>query len=589
MADPRDPIGEIIRNLIMLQRLGNGAAADVSALIEDLFEDIIAQIARVDPTAPGADRYRRARAEKVLGAIEAQVSDAFDDIVKQVRQTTAEVGVHQAKWATSMLEASVGAVAVDISPGRLGVNMMKAIIDRDPMQGLLLRDWFTGQSDATVKRVRRQVQLGMVQNETLDDIVRRVRGRAVGRGNYIGGVLQTTTREANALVRTAINDIANTAHMETWRENSDVAPQYQIVATLDSRTTPICRARDGEIHKVEDDGPRPPFHIGCRTVTVPVIDWKGMGIDPPEPGMRASADGPVPADTNYDEWLRRQSVAKQEEILGKERAKLFREKDVSLREMVRNDGTQIRISELMGGPPGPPTPPVPPSPAVPPPPPPMKPTAAWGMANGVAKDIRLFKGAKEDGILTIYREVLEVDRRFGLAEPLALLGHPDKMPFKVKWDQGTAAGYAPKFDALLFKTLGTDAAAFRDTFMKANALANATGSLNPVKFFVQTHGDPRVLPILNTLPGRSHSVTVELPHMVWHEMGHRVWYRHPDSATIQKLSQTAFQGGWQYTLGNYAAVNVRELWAESFSAYMQGTIGLLNPEILDWLVKHDAR
>jgi len=350
MADPRNPIGEIIRNLILLQRLGNGVSSDVSGLIDELFDDIVAQLARIDPTAPGAERYRRARVEKVLGIIEEQTTEAFDEVFKQVRQNVAAIGAQQATWASGMLEASIGTVAVDVRTGRLGVNMMKAIIDRDPMQGLLLRDWFTGQSEATVKRVRRQIQLGMMQNETLDDIVRRVRGRAVGRGNYVGGVLQTTTREANAIVRTAINDIANTAHMETWRENADIAPKYQIVATLDSRTTPICRAKDGEVHNVDDEGaPRPPFHVGCRTVTVPIIDWKGLGIDPPEPGMRASETGPVPADLKYDDWMRRQPAAVQDEILGPGRAELFRSGQVSLRDMIRQDGTVVRLDQLRSG------------------------------------------------------------------------------------------------------------------------------------------------------------------------------------------------------------------------------------------------
>ncbi len=41
------------------------------------------------------------------------------------------------------------------------------------------------------------------------------------------------------------------------------------VATLDSRNTPVCRARGHKIYPL--DGPKPPAHWGCRSSIVPAL------------------------------------------------------------------------------------------------------------------------------------------------------------------------------------------------------------------------------------------------------------------------------------------------------------------------------
>jgi SPP1 gp7 family putative phage head morphogenesis protein len=179
-------------------------------------------------------------------------------------------------------------------------------------------------------------------------MVRRVRGRATGtRGVYVGGVMETSTREARAIVRTAVTHVAAAAQLATLRENADVAPEYEIVATLDARTSDVCRAMDRRRFPVADlTAPRPPFHNACRSMVVPVVAWKALGLPEPPPGQRASASGPVPGDWTYEEWLRAQTAAVQRDVLGPGRAKLFAEGRISMRDLVRSDGKRVRLSEL---------------------------------------------------------------------------------------------------------------------------------------------------------------------------------------------------------------------------------------------------
>ena len=75
------------------------------------------------------------------------------------------------------------------------------------------------------------------------------------------------------LVRTEYNLILNDATAQGYKEAG--IEKYQILATLDSRTSDICRDMDGEIFKVKEKEVGvnyPPFHPNCRTTTIPYFE-----------------------------------------------------------------------------------------------------------------------------------------------------------------------------------------------------------------------------------------------------------------------------------------------------------------------------
>lgn len=80
--------------------------------------------------------------------------------------------------------------------------------------------------------------------------------------------------------------------------------EYEIVATLDSHTSDICRSLDGRVFKMSDYKPgvtAPPFHVYCRSTTAPHFK---ENFDAGERAARG-ADGKtyyVPDDVTYSEW-----------------------------------------------------------------------------------------------------------------------------------------------------------------------------------------------------------------------------------------------------------------------------------------------
>ena len=152
-----------------------------------------------------------------------------------------------------------------------------------------------------------------------------------------------------ALVRTSVNQVANTSSMQVYEANQDVTTSYRYVATLDARTSSICRALDGREFPY-GQGPQPPQHFNCRSTAVPVI--RADILPPSTTATRASAGGQVPINMSYGEWLSKQPRSVQEDVLGKSKVGYFQllsEKHGpgdAMAKLVRDDGSELTLEQL---------------------------------------------------------------------------------------------------------------------------------------------------------------------------------------------------------------------------------------------------
>ncbi|UAW07814.1 head morphogenesis protein [Psychrobacillus phage PVJ1] len=104
--------------------------------------------------------------------------------------------------------------------------------------------------------------------------------------------------KAEALVRTEANFFHNYAARNSYEEAG--VDEYEILATLDSRTSDKCQDQDGKIYKTTQYAPgktAPPFHVRCRTTTVAYFD-EGEYM---EAEQRQSSGGLIDSMT-YEEW-----------------------------------------------------------------------------------------------------------------------------------------------------------------------------------------------------------------------------------------------------------------------------------------------
>lgn len=112
----------------------------------------------------------------------------------------------------------------------------------------------------------------------------------------------TSKSNAGRLVMTEQAYFSSAAQKDCFND-LDVE-EYEIVATLDSHTSDICRSLDGRVFKMSDYKPgvtAPPFHVYCRSTTAPHFK---ENFDAGERAARG-ADGKtyyVPDDVTYSEW-----------------------------------------------------------------------------------------------------------------------------------------------------------------------------------------------------------------------------------------------------------------------------------------------
>lgn len=111
--------------------------------------------------------------------------------------------------------------------------------------------------------------------------------------------------QVSRLVMTESAFFSASAQKDAFKE-LDVE-QYEIIATLDSKTSDICQSMDGKVFKLADFEPgvtANPFHPHCRTTTAPYFDDE---FDLSQRAARGK-DGKVyyiSSNINYPEWEER--------------------------------------------------------------------------------------------------------------------------------------------------------------------------------------------------------------------------------------------------------------------------------------------
>lgn len=114
----------------------------------------------------------------------------------------------------------------------------------------------------------------------------------------------TKEYEAYRLLHTEGSFIIEQATLTGYAE--DGVTKYQILATLDHKTSETCRGEDGEIYEVDKavvGANYPPYHIFCRTTTTPYYEDSDYSDDTRMARDPATGEPyEVPADMKYQEW-----------------------------------------------------------------------------------------------------------------------------------------------------------------------------------------------------------------------------------------------------------------------------------------------
>lgn len=346
----------LIRHQIGLMRLSGSVRNQIIELLDATEGDIREQIKR-----------RLSRSQSVSS--QENLIQAIKKIRNQGWVQSKEVWRNELRAMAKAEPLFLQQALQTVAPVQLALELptpqnLAGLITHHPFEGQTLAEWASQLQRQDLRRIEQQIRIGIVQGESSDAIARRVVGTAQFKGK--NGATQITRNAAAAITRTAVNSYANAAKRQFYNANADLFDMELYVATLDSRTTPICRSLDGKQFPV-GEGPIPPLHWNCRSLRVAVIDGDVLGERPmkavTEQQLRREWDGKgsfdkfarrrireltgtVDAKVSYQQWLNRQSATFQNDILGPTRGKLFRKGDLSLDKFVNRAGDELTLSEL---------------------------------------------------------------------------------------------------------------------------------------------------------------------------------------------------------------------------------------------------
>lgn len=335
-----------IRHTVFLERFKNTETRRITRILnKEIIPEINAEIERrlrqIEERGSDLGKGTIRRLQRLENSLDKMSKQMSKKLQKTLSTSLDELSVDELMFQVGVIREELG---FDIEMVVPSARTVITATSNTAFLGLTLDQWFGTLTAANKKNIQQAIQRGIVEGETVPQVMRRIRGtRALG---FTDGVMQTTRRQAEAITRTAINHVTNQARLELFKENTDIIKGLQWTATLDSRTSEICASLDGKVFKV-DKGPRPPAHVNCRSTMTPILkDAEAIGISKIPEGTRASVNGQVPGSITYGTWLKGQPVAVQEQVLGKTKAKLFRDGKLKIDKFVSSDLEPLTLEQL---------------------------------------------------------------------------------------------------------------------------------------------------------------------------------------------------------------------------------------------------
>lgn len=316
-----------VRHLVGLERLQNGihkqAVEDLDKFDNDilkLFSFWAASAFDESLSVAGIERVMR-EFEKELKPVNEEAYAAYAAIALEELR---ELAIYEAEFQKRLVERASG----DVSGLVLGVGAALAatIVNNHPVRGHTSKQWVDGMKDARLAAIIGSLRESMLDGDSMAAAVQKVKGTRSAK--FKDGLLERYRNKSKAFVRTAVTSIATISRDEFAMKNAELFRGVQWVSVLDSRTSSICIHRDGKIYPI-GKGARPPAHINCRSTTSLILK------------------GESPAsDITYDQWLAKQKPSVVEEVLGVNRAKLYKEGNLPLKKMIGRDEKFINLADL---------------------------------------------------------------------------------------------------------------------------------------------------------------------------------------------------------------------------------------------------
>ena len=279
----------LYRNAIDLNRYSNSVARPLINAYNKIILDAVNKLREIDDLD---ESFKAARLRSIIAQLKESLATWAGDSTGATAQELQGLAELQSEFVEEQLKKALPrgsrniVRSVEISP-----QFAQAVVTADPTQinvvalsddlfaavqgapqtfsltaaqgavitlpnGQVVQKAFRGIAEDQAALFGQVVRQGLLTGETTDEIARRLKGRlkfgdigplSVKQLKQAGGQLTNMANsQVQTLVRTSINQVANAASQQVYEANQDITKKYRYVATLDTRTSAICRALDGQ-------------------------------------------------------------------------------------------------------------------------------------------------------------------------------------------------------------------------------------------------------------------------------------------------------------------------------------------------------
>jgi len=317
MAEPLDPF---VRHQVYVEGYKNGETANVDATIDEISAVVLllANKLGVDNLGELSKRQLQAFVADVKNKVKEIFNRAANVTMANIEQFLSADIIVTGKMLEATSGKQIGYGAVNLPWGSVADTPIANVgIEPSALVPVTLA--------AIIAELTAKIKAGYADSQSLSDFNRAIVG--TGSLNYKDGLAIKLRRKWATSIQTIIQHVTSTV---AFRLQSMVSDTYTWCSILDSRTSEICRDRNGQVYAYRN-GPRPPAHWNCRSFTLPVT-------------IVALEDMPT-----FYTWINRQPARVQDDVLGPTRGRELRKGTVKADDLPGFDRTRpLTVNEYAG-------------------------------------------------------------------------------------------------------------------------------------------------------------------------------------------------------------------------------------------------
>jgi SPP1 gp7 family putative phage head morphogenesis protein len=311
-----------VKHALQLIRVSNGLQADSNALVRILGQRIKKLLAGEDLATMKLGRLRSLLKEvdkliyDTLGRVDALHDHAVTSLIKTEANWAVKIGKYDAKATDTAIARAIGNFTV----------VGNTVADKTAVLGQQISN-----------SIESQIRLGATAGQTDKEIIERILGPA---GGSVGGVMEQFRKQMRGLADSVTQSAADTGRRLSMAANGVNALQWS--AKLDTHVCPSCGERDGKIWTIDGEPVGhsivwmpAPLHPWCRCLAIP-LDIPGDMID------QAAED----SSQNFSDWLDTLDKTEQDDVLGHGRADMWRSGDITLSDLIGQNGLVLSLTQL---------------------------------------------------------------------------------------------------------------------------------------------------------------------------------------------------------------------------------------------------